>query len=153
MSREGKAIQIIKYIPVSPVRQIAIKLLSPLFLSSLSLMITLLVLIFTKSITMTTLVISFVLGFILIAANNLLGIEWDMKDKGEKKTLISLLNGFLAIGFPTLILLIHIILSFSLVNNFVIYLLEVTLGIVLAFFSLVNIKNRYRKAFRKMEVN
>lgn len=153
MSREGKAIQIIKYIPVSPVRQIAIKLLSPLFLSSLSLMITLLVLIFTKSITMTTLVISFVLGFILIAANNLLGIEWDMKDKGEKKTSISLLNGFLAIGFPTLILLIHIILSFSLVNNFVIYLLEVTLGIALAFFSLVNIKNRYRKAFRKMEVN
>lgn len=153
MSREGKALQIMKYIPVSPIKQIIIKLISPIVLSSLSLALTLFVLLITGSISSIAFMISFILGFILVASNNILGIEWDMKDKGIHKISVSFLNSILAMGFPVLILAIHLGLSFMYVDTFFIYMIELIIGVILFGLSFIKLKDRYNVAFRRMEVH
>ena len=153
MSREGKALQIMKYIPISPIKQIIIKLISPILLSSLSLALTLFVLLISGNITGLAFMDSFILGFILVASNNILGIEWDMKDKGIQKTSVSFLNSVLAMGFPLIILGIHLGLSFLYVDRVFIYLSEIILGLLLLGLSFIKIKQRYTLAFRRMEVH
>lgn len=153
ISREEKALQIMKYIPVSPFKQIMVKILCPFVFSSLSLIIALIVLLTTNSITFITFIIALIIGLILIYSNNVLGILWDMRDKGNRKFSLKFLNAFLGIGFPFLIVMIHLILSAAFLEAIFIYMIEIGLSLILLTLSFYKIKKRMLKAFIEMEVN
>lgn len=153
MSREGKMLQIVKYLPISPIRQILVKLLTPMALSSLSLLATAIALLAGGVIEPTVFWISLLLGALILFADNVLSMEWDMHDKGEGKVKFASLNLSLSLGFPVLILVVHFALSFSYAPAWVIYLVEALLGLSLLFPALFRIKKRYLAAFYGMEVS
>lgn len=154
MSREGKSIQIVKYIPVSLQKQILAKILIPMILSFLSLLITCLVLLFTNCITFIVFIMTLVIGGILIVVSNIFGVEWDMHDKSTHKVKLSSLNTVLALGFPSLILIIHLILSFfTTLPGYTLYLIELSISLLMLIICLFRIKKRFSKAFLQMEVH
>lgn len=153
ISREGKALQIMKYIPVSPFKQIVAKVLCPFVFSSLSLILVLIVLLTTNSITFVTFIIALIIGLILIYSNNVLGILWDMCDKGNRKFSLRFLNAFLGIGFPFIIVVIHLALSAAFLDAIFIYMIEISLSLVLLGACFFKIKKRFLDAFINMEVN
>ena len=153
MSREGKSIQIVKYIPVSLHKQIIAKILIPMVLSVSSLIITLGVLLFTNSISFITFIMTLLIGMILVVTMNIFGIEWDMLDKSPSKVKLSSLNTVLAVGYPIVILFIHFLLSLLYVDAYVIYLIEGATSIILLTICFINVKKRFARAFLKMEAN
>ncbi len=153
ISRERKSIQIMKYIPVDPMTQIKAKVITPIVLSTLCLLITLITLISTKQIGIETFIIGLIIGVILIISNNLLGIIWDMYDMRGKKFSVRFLNAFLAIAFPAFILIVHILLSLTYLDAIWIYVIEVCLSLILLFVSTIKYKERIQRAFKRMEVH
>ena len=153
MSREGKSVQIVKYIPVSLQKQILAKILTPMVLSFISLTVTCVTLIITNSITFATFGMVYLIGTILIVVSNIYGILWDMHDKSASKVKLSSLNTVLAVGYPCLILLIHLLLSFLGVQSYIIYLSEAILTLILFVICFIRLKKRFAKAFLKMEAH
>lgn len=153
ISREGKAIQIIKYLPVDPYKQVIAKLIPPIVLSSLSLLISDLVLFGSGNINYKVCLVSLFIGIILIIFTSIFGLYVDMYDKGNHNHKISYLNNLVSIGFPFLILIIHFALSFLRVGSVWIYLIECILSILLLIPLFINFKKRWLKVFEEMEVN
>ena len=154
MSREGKAIQIVKYIPVSLQKQILAKIMIPMFLSFLSLIVTSLILLISGSVSFVVFIVTIIIGGILIVVSNIFGIEWDMHDKSASKVKLNSLNTVLALGFPCFILLIHLILSFfTTLPGYALYLIELSVALILLICCLLRIKKRFSKAFLAMEVH
>ena len=142
-----------KYIPVDPMTQIKAKVITPIVLSTLCLLITLITLISTKQSGIETFIIGLIIGVILIISNNLLGIIWDMYDMRGKKFSVRFLNAFLAIAFPAFILIVHILLSLTYLDAIWIYAIEVCLSLILLFVSTIKYKERIQRAFKRMEVH
>lgn len=154
MSREGKAVQIVKYIPVPLYKQILAKVLIPMILSFVSLLITSLVLVITNSITFMTFIMIIFIGIILIVGCNIFGLQWDMHDKSSAKTKLSSLNIVLAVGYPCFILAIHFVLVFfTNISTPLLYSIESICSLILLFACLFKVKKRMKRAFLKMEAN
>jgi hypothetical protein len=153
MSREGKSVQIVKYIPVSLHKQIAAKIIIPMLFSFASLIITLFVLLITNSISFISFIMTLIIGLILIVTSNIFGVEWDMHDKAPTKVKLSSLNTVLALGFPVLILATHLVLSFLSVSGWIIYVVEGAFALILLFICLFKIKKRFTRAFLRMEAH
>lgn len=154
ISREEKAIQIMKYLPINPVKQVLIKLIAPISLSSLSLLISEIVLISSGAIVWYVFLVSFVLGLALIVFSNVFGVLIDMHDRSSKhKNKLSSLNNIISIVFPLFILLLHFGLSFLSCPDYGIYLVEIILTGVLFSPLFIKIKSRINKLFISMEVN
>lgn len=154
ISREGKALEIIKYIPIDPFKQILAKLIIPTLLSSCSLLISEIVLISTGSITVSVFFSSLIIGLALIIASNLLGVYLDMYDLSNKhKFKTKYLINIISIIYPLIILFIMFLMSFLDVPGFAIYLVIVIISLVLLIPLFIKIKRRICKGFYSMEVN
>lgn len=153
ISREEKGVEIIKYIPVDPFKQIVLKLIAPISLSSISLIISEIVLVSTKTINWYIFLVSLIIGLCLIIFSNVFGILADMRDKSSKKTKIKYLTSLISIVYPFIILIIHFILSFVKCPTILIYLVEVILSIILVLPLFIKVKTRINNLFRLMEVN
>lgn len=154
ISREEKGIQIIKYLPISPIKQILIKLIVPISLSSFSLILTEIILVSTKTITWYVFLVSLIIGLSLIIFSNIFGILVDMYDRNaNNKRKLSYLNNLISICYPIFILIIHFILSFLKLNSYGIYFIEIGLTIVLMIPLFIKIRKKITDNFNKMEVN
>ena len=153
ISRENKAIQIVKYLPVDPYKQVIAKLLPPMVLSSISLIITTLVLLITENIDYKVMLTSIFIGVILIIVTSICGLYFDMYDKGNHEHKLSYINTIISIGFPILIFIIHFGLSFLRVNGAGIYSIECILALALLIPLFIKFKDRWIKVFQQMEVN
>ena len=153
ISRENKAVQIVKYLPIDPYKQVLAKLIPPIVLSTLSLLVTNVVLIATNNIDYKVFLVSTFIDILLIIFTSIFGLYADMYDKGKHQHKISYINTIVSIGFPLLILVIHFALSFSRASGYGIYLLESILAIALIVPLFINFKKKWLKVFEVMEVN
>lgn len=153
ITREGNALQVVKYIPVDPLKQVAAKVVTPIFLSSLSLLITLIVLISTGNIDYKVFLITLFLGLCLLTITTINGLYFDMYDRrSDVEMKLSFVNTLISVIFPFVILLIHFGVSLVRIDTFYIYIFEAITGIIVLLPTFVNPKKRWQKVFRKMEV-
>lgn len=156
MSREGKALIIVKYLPVSPLKQILAKILIPIAFSFLSLLATEIVLISTGIVTLPVFLSSFFIGTLLLVFSNVFGVYCDMHDReGERrKAKLSLLNEAIPLLLPLLILALFFVFSvYVRVPSWALYLLACLFCFFLLSPSFFFLRKRYRRAFLKMEVS
>ena len=152
ITREGPALQIVKYIPVDPVKQVAAKVITPIILSSVSLLITLVVLVASGNIDYKVFLITLFLGFCLLIVTTVNGLYFDMYDRTNSDMKLSFVNTLISVLFPFVILLIHFGISLTRVDTFYIYVFEAITGLIILIPTFINPKKRWQKVFRKMEV-
>ena len=156
MSREKKALVIVKYIPVSPFKQILAKLIMPISLSLLSLLLTDIVLISTSVIAVPVFFSSLFIGALMIVFSNVFGIYCDMHDMNsdERKIKLSFINDSIPFVLSLLIFASFFLLSvFALFPSWALYLFACGISLVLLSPSLICLKKRYLRSFGKMEVS
>lgn len=154
ISREDKAIQIMKYLPIKPMKQVLIKLIAPISLSSISLLISEIVLLSSGAINWYIFLVSLILGLALIVFTNVFGVIADMHDRcSNVKYKISIFNNVISIAYPLFVLLIHFLLSFIGCPVALIYILEILITGILIAPLFIKINTRITKLFALMEVN
>lgn len=154
ITREDKAIQIMKYLPVNPTKQVLIKLIAPISLSSFSLIISEIVLISSGAINWYIFLVSLLLGLALIVFTNVFGVIVDMHDRSSKaKYKLSSLNNVISIAYPIFVLLIHFLLSLVGCPIALIYILEIVITALLVAPLFIKINSRIKNLFVFMEVN
>ena len=152
ITREGSALQIVKYIPVDPIKQVAAKVITPIVLSSVSLLITLVVLIATGNIDYKVFLITLFLGICLLIITTINGLYFDMYDRTNAEMKLSFVNTLISVLFPFVILLIHFGISLFRIDTFYIYIFEAVTGLIVLLPTFISPKKRWQKVFRKMEV-
>ena len=156
MSREGKALIIVKYLPISPWKQILAKTLIPIVFSFLSLLVTDIVLISTGVITLPVFFTSLFIGMILLIFSNVFGIYCDMHDKeGEnRKIKLSFFNEAIPLILPILIFGLFFLLSiYTSLPSWALYLFASLFSFLVLLPIFIFPKKRFEKAFIKMEVS
>lgn len=153
LSREGKALQIVKYLPVPLKKQIGVKAIIPIALSSISLLFTTFTLSIGGVVDWLTSMTTLLLGVMIIFATNAYGIYFDMYDRGIHRIKLSWITSLISIGTPFIIFIIQISLALANMNTYLNYfiLILVTLLIFVPFIF-VRMK-KLRKVYNKMEVN
>ena len=156
MSREGKSLIIVKYLPVSPLKQIIAKVLIPIFFSFLSLLVTEIVLISTGIITLPVFFSSFFIGTLLLVFSNVFGIYCDMHDKegDNRKVKLSIINDIIPLVLPLIIFALFFVFSvYVRIPSWSLYLIASLFSLLVLSPSFFALKKRYQKAFVKMEVS
>ncbi len=156
MTREGKALTIVKYLPISPLKQILAKVLIPITFSFFSLLITEIVLIATGIITLPVFFTSFFIGILLLVFSNLFGVYSDMHDKTSenRKVKLSIVNEIIPLILPLLLFVLFFVFSVYLrLPSWSLYLIASLFSLLTLSPSLIPLKKRYQEAFVKMEVN
>ena len=155
MSREGKSLMIVKYLPIEPQKQILAKIIPPIALSSASLLVTNVVLVASGNIDYKVFLLSLFVGLILIVFTSIFGLYADMHDKGDSiKFKLTPINTFVSIGWPFIILIVHFGLSFTSMDTMFIYIVESILSLLLIVpIIFIFLKKTSLKAFSNMEVN
>lgn len=156
MSREGKALIIVKYLPVSPWKQILAKIIIPIIFSFLSLLVTDIVLIAMGIITVSVFFTSLFIGTILLIFSNVFGIYCDMHDKeGEsRKIKLSFFNEAIPLILPILIFGLFFLLSiYTSLPSWVLYVFASVFSLIVLSPAFIFPKKRFEKAFIKMEVS
>ena len=151
ISREEKAKQIIKYIPISPIKQIFIKILIPFILSSASLLISDIILVSFKVISFTSFITSLVIGLLLILFTNIFGVYSDMYDLANNKIKIKSLVNIINISYPFILFIIEFLLSYLKLNKYLINVIIILLSIILIIPLFIKIRSIIKKAFYKKE--
>lgn len=156
ISREGKGAIIIKYIPISPLKQILVKILVPFTFSLVSLFITVTVLFGLNIINLSTFLAGLFIGICLISFTNIFGIYADMKDKStiDRKFKLSIINEVIPLIVPIVIFLIFFVFSIYIkLPSYLLYLISCVFSLCLLLSLFIKFKTRYIDAFNKMEVN
>lgn len=153
-SREDKNLMIVKYLPISPLKQSYIKLTMPLIFSSASLLITNLILISFKEISLNAFLVATILGLLLQVSLVFNGLYIDLiKLNSDLKGNISFLSTLISVVLPLVIFLIHFIMSYFRLSSALIYIIEVILMLSITIISIVPFKKMINKYFIKMRIN
>ncbi len=153
-SREDKNLMIVKYLPISPLKQSYIKLIMPLIFSSASLLITNLILISFKEISLNAFLVATILGLLLQVSLVFNGLYIDLiKLNSDLKGNISFLSTLISVVLPLVIFLIHFIMSYFRLSSTLIYIIEVILMLSITIISIVPFKKMVNKYFIKMRIN
>lgn len=156
MSREGKALKVVKSIPVSSDKQLLAKLIIPVFFSFLSLLLTCIVLISAQIISVPVFFSSLAIGTLLVLFTNVFGLYCDMHDRSvtEKKMKLSVLNDVIPLLFPFIIFLLFFLLSIYLkCPSWALYLIAFCFSAALFIPTGIVVYRFYPKAFLEMEVS
>jgi len=153
ISREGKAIQIIKYIPVDPIKQILAKLTTPIILSSASLLISEIALISGGIISIEAFIISLLIGLFTILVINVLGILIDMKNHSKNRANLSFITSLTSILIPVIFLVFDLLLSYFKMNVATSYLIICGIIILITLPLFIRLKTHLINAFNAMEVD
>lgn len=156
MTREGKALIVVKYLPISPLKQILAKIIIPISFSFISLLITEIVLISTGIITMPVFLSSLFIGIVLLVFSNIFGVYSDMHDKegDNRKLKLSVINELVPLVLPFILFGLFFVLSlYTKVPSWGLYVIASLFSFVVLSPSVINLKKRLQKTFVKMEVS
>lgn len=154
LSREGKALQIVKYLPVGLKKQIGVKAIIPIAFSSLSLLITCFTLSIGGVVDWLTSIVTLLLGIMIIFATNAYGIYFDMYDRSsDHKIKLSWITEAISIGAPFLLFAIQIALALNNVNTWLNYFVLLLVALLIFIPFIFVRRKKLRKVFNKMEVN
>ncbi len=154
MKREGKALKIVKTIPVSIKDQLFCKILPPFVCGFVSLLLTCIVLLSTSVITVFVFFSSLGIGTLLLLISDVFGIYCDMHDSSAyKRRKISFINDLFTLVYPFFLFFVFFLFSLLFkAKGFVLYLSCFLLTLVLCLLLLLFVKKNAKKAFREMEV-
>lgn len=153
-SREGRNLLVIKYLPISPIKQSHIKLIIPLFFSSLSLLVTNISLISFNEISANCFLVATILGLLLQVALSYSGLYIDLiKLNSDLKGNISFLSTLISVVLPVVIFLMHFLMSYFKVNSALMYVLEILLMLIILIILVIPFKKMVNKYFIKMRIN
>lgn len=156
MTREGKALIVVKYLPISPLKQILAKIIIPISFSFISLLITEIVLISTGIITVPVFLSSLFIGIVLLVFSNIFGVYSDMHDKegDNRKLKLSVINELVPLVLPFILFGLFFVLSlYTKVPSWGLYVIASLFSFVVLSPSVINLKKRLQKTFVKMEVS
>lgn len=156
MTREGKALIVVKYLPISPLKQILAKIIIPISFSFISLLITEIVLISTGIITIPVFLSSLFIGIVLLVFSNIFGVYSDMHDKegDNRKLKLSVINELVPLVLPFILFGLFFVLSlYTKVPSWGLYVIASAFSFVVLSPSVINLKKRLQKTFVKMEVS
>ena len=156
MTREGKALIVVKYLPISPLKQILAKIIIPISFSFISLLITEIVLISTGIITMPVFLSSLFIGTVLLAFSNIFGVYSDRHDKegDNRKLKLSVINDLVPLVLPFILFGLFFVFSiYTKVPSWALYVIACAFSFVVLSPSVINLKKRLQKTFVKMEVS
>lgn len=120
ITMEKNTIKILKTIPVSYKKQLGIKVLIPLVFSFISLVISLLVLVFTSTIAFSTMIFAFLLSFSLLLVFDMVSLieELNIKHNKPRQTFYSKIISYL---LPTLYFVSTILLTYTGTSIYIAY--------------------------------
>lgn len=150
LSREGKALATYKTLPISPWQTILSKISVPGFLSAISLAVTCAVIGGLGEIDAMTAGLGFLSGLILIFAENFLGIELDVHDRGAGKLRLSFVSTVSSILVPLIAGVIGFLALFLNAGEGLIVLAILLTILVFAAIPMV-LTVKLRKIFENME--
>lgn len=156
MTREGKALIVVKYLPISPLKQILAKIIIPISFSFISLLTTEIVLISTGIITVPVFLSSLFIGIVLLVFSNIFGVYSDMHDKegDNRKLKLSVINELVPLILPFILFGLFFVLSlYTKVPSWGLYVIASAFSFVVLSPSVINLKKRLQKTFVKMEVS
>ena len=143
---EEKTIRIIKSIPVSHRLQLAIKVLIPFSLSSISLLISLIVLVTTGIISFTTFIFALLFSFVLLMLFCMVSLieELNIRNNKAKQTTLSTVVSYVVpvIFFVISVLLAYIKVPYILVN-IISFVLLVAVAALVAVYIVFNIDRKF----------
>ena len=126
----------------------------PLIFSSASLLITNLILISFKEISLNAFLVATILGLLLQVSLVFNGLYIDLiKLNSDLKGNISFLSTLISVVLPLVIFLIHFIMSYFRLSSALIYIIEVILMLSITIISIVPFKKMINKYFIKMRIN
>ena len=151
ISSEKKSIRFIKSIPVSPMKQLSIKVAIPMFLSILFDLLSWIVLVFTNTITLITFFYGLAMSILLIVLVNIVSLYEELKIKRgkDRNSLISSLYSYL---LPFVFFLLGVLLAYQRVDINFIYLIGLALEVLASLPFVINIKPRVLNLFLELEV-
>lgn len=156
MSREGKALKVVKSLPIASDKQLLAKLIIPVFFSFLSLLLTCVVLLSTSVIRVPVFFSALAIGALLVLFTNVFGLYCDMHDRSakEKKMKLSSLNDIIPLLFPFVIFLLFFLLSIYLkCPSWALYLIAFCFSAILFIPVGIAVYRHYPQAFLEMEVS
>lgn len=155
-TREGRGRLYMKEIPVSPLKQVLIKMVIPYAVSVLSLLISNLVLLGFGLISVSLFFSSFFIGVFLIASLMALSLHGDAKKLSvEKKGSLGYVAGpVYAVGLPGLLILVHFLFVFLLpsIDPGLLYFIEVMISVGIAVPALLYFFLSHRKSLPEMRM-
>ena len=151
LTSEKKNIRFIKSIPVSPLKQLAIKVLIPLNLSMFFMLLSWIVLKACKVVSWTTFLLGGLLSLLLIALVSVVSLFEELKIKRGKPRnyLLSALYSYL---LPFVFFLLSILMAYSQVNIYLIYLVGFLLVTISSLPFVIRLKSRVSNLFLELEV-
>ena len=151
ISVEGDSLRIIKTIPVSAKKQIAIKLMIPFICSFASLLISLIVLLATRKITLLVGALSLVISLILLINSSLVSLfeELHIRKNAPRSNLLSSLVSYLV---PFVCFIISVLFSFFKVSNYITLVVVMLLMIAITIPCVYHLPKRIENNFLALEV-
>lgn len=156
MSRENKALLLVKMIPVSPLKQMLIKVSIPLLFSSVSFLLTEIILISAGIITLPVFFSSLFIGLVTLLFTDVFGVYADMFDLSSKKRKfkLSAVNEMIPLLLPLLCFLFFFLFQVVVrLPSYAIYLLASALPVVFCIPLCFLLPKGFQKSFYRMEVH
>ena len=151
ISSENRGVRLMKSIPVSPFRQLLIKVGIPFILSASFLLVSYIALFTTNTLTIFTALYGLILNLILLFSISLVDLyeELNMKRNQNKNALLSTTYTYLV---PILFLVTALLLGSTGMNYHIIYLLEIGLFSLTFVPFIIRLHSRVSNKFYHLEV-
>ena len=148
LDKEKSMLIKLKFFPISSFKQLSIKLIVPYVISSIFYLISLVVLIITKEISLLSFGFLLIIGLVTLAIVNISSLYTDLM---TKSSIFSLLLDFI---LPIFYILIAFIVSLLVdISELYYYLIIIGLEVVTLFFLLINYRKKLNKGFLNHEVS
>jgi hypothetical protein len=153
MGQERETMKIVKTIPVSPMKQILTKFSIPFFLSLLSLVISLIVLVSFSIIDIWLALFSLFASILFIFGNDIISLFNQLKHPNvEQDSNVFFLTSLFIVFVPLILFAVGIVVSYFGVSSAFMYLILVALIILLVLPFSINYKKRLDRYFLSLEV-
>ena len=151
ISMEQKNVRLMKVIPVSAYKQLAIKVMIPFIFSSISLLASVLTLWIGNIITFQTALFGFILTFLLLAIFEIVSLFEEMKIKRNKprSSSMSTLYSYL---IPVLYFGVTVFMSYQGLDVYLVYLFGIVVILLTSIPYLVNLKKKVANLFLELEM-
>lgn len=151
IAMEHKNVRLMKIIPISLYKQLAVKVLIPFILSSLSLFASIITLYACKVLTLNTAIFAFILTFILLAVFEIVSLFEELKTKRNKprNTTMSTLYSYL---LPSLYFIVTVIMSYFGLSIYLVYLFGIVVIVLSSLPYLIHLKKKVADLFLDLEM-
>lgn len=148
---EKKTIKVMKTIPITPLKQLLIKVSIPCALSELSLVVTLFVLLITKTIGFMTFISAFILVTLLLVTFDLVSLKEELSIRNNRRR-SNFLSSLYAYALPVLYFLATATLSYFGLPIVVAYLIGFLVLVLAGVPMLIYLKKHLNSLFMDLDV-